>query len=95
MERQTGKKYKKKYVPVNIDLKEFLNQQGWQELKGTDKYIIAPFRKVKTRTLTRIEINKQNPAFAGFFIVNSTTGVNPRSRRTALIKSFKRGRFSS
>lgn len=63
VERITGKKYKKKYVPVNEDLKEFLNQQGWQELKGKNKYIIVPFRKVKTRTI----MNACSKSFSHYF----------------------------
>ena len=63
MERITGKKYKKKYVPLNVDLKDFLNQHGWQELKGTDKYIIAPFRRVKTKTI----IDACSKSFSHYF----------------------------
>ena len=51
VERITGKKYKKKYVPVHKALAKFLNEMGWQELKGSDMFIIEPMRTVKVKTI--------------------------------------------
>lgn len=51
VERMTGKKYKPKYIPVGDDLTKLLNELGWEENKGQDKFIIEPSRKATVKTM--------------------------------------------
>jgi len=51
VERITKQKYKKKFVPVHDDLKSLLIDLGWEQNKGSQKYIILPERKVKIKTM--------------------------------------------
>src|SRR5690606_12738816 len=40
-----------KYFPINMDLKELLDELGYDEKKGTDDYILFPERDIMTETL--------------------------------------------
>lgn len=40
-----------KYIPINIDLFDLLNELGYQEKKNTDDYILFPERNVKSTTI--------------------------------------------
>lgn len=51
VERITGMKYKKKYVPVGEELHQLLLELGWDELGDTDNFIIEPLRRASTETL--------------------------------------------
>jgi integrase len=51
VERITGKKFKSKYIPVGPDLMELLEELGYNERKGSDKYVLKPNRKVKHTTI--------------------------------------------
>ncbi|WP_111308849.1 hypothetical protein [Confluentibacter sediminis] len=47
VERITGKKFKNKYIPVGPDLEELLINLGYEDLKGSDLFILEPNRKLK------------------------------------------------
>jgi integrase len=52
VERSTGKKYKKKYIPVYPQLKSLLDEMGFDELKGSCTYILHPLRgSLRTQTM--------------------------------------------
>jgi len=51
VERITGKQFKKKYIPVGPDLEELLIELGYEDLKGSDLFILEPNRKVKHTTM--------------------------------------------
>lgn len=40
-----------KYVPINNDLMNLLNELGYEKCKGSDKYIICPDRNISNKTL--------------------------------------------
>jgi hypothetical protein len=43
---------RKKIIPIGVDLMEVLLDLRFEELGGTDKYVLEPFRKVKAKTLS-------------------------------------------
>ncbi len=51
VERMTGKRFKKKFIPVGPDLMEFLMELGYEDFKDSDLFILAPNRKVKHATI--------------------------------------------
>jgi integrase len=40
-----------KYIPINSDLQDFLNQMGYEEKKHTNEYILFPERTIKSKTI--------------------------------------------
>ncbi len=51
VERMTGKKYKKKYVPVSDDLYKLLIDLEWEKYKGKDRFIIDSKRSGSVKTM--------------------------------------------
>ncbi len=51
VERLTGKKYKRKYIPVGEELTKILHELGWKEKIGEPTFIIDPNRTVKIKTI--------------------------------------------
>ncbi|MEC3906127.1 hypothetical protein VOI54_03800 [Tamlana sp. 2201CG12-4] len=51
VERITGKQYKNKFIPVGPDLMDLLMELGYEDLKESDLFILAPNRKVKYTTI--------------------------------------------
>lgn len=51
VERFTGKKYKKKFIPIGPDLELLLYELGLEDLKGSDLFILEPNRKIKYTTM--------------------------------------------
>ena len=44
-------KARKKYIPINNDLEEFLIEMGMNEKKNTDDFIFLPDRKITTKII--------------------------------------------
>lgn len=51
VERITGQKFNKKYIPVGPDLKELLIELGYDDLKDSDLAILEPNRTVSNKTI--------------------------------------------
>lgn len=51
VERITGKKFKKKYIPVGEDLFELLQELGFEDLKESELYVLEPKRTISYKTM--------------------------------------------
>ena len=63
VERMTGKKYKKKYIPVNNELLSILRELGYNDFKSSDLFILHPTRRVKYTTI----INSLSKGFSHYY----------------------------
>jgi integrase len=64
VERITGKKYKKKYIPVYPQLMELLIDMGYNDLKDSDSYILHPERgTLQAKTM----MNALSKGFSHYF----------------------------
>ena len=54
VERITGRKYKKKYIPVHLELERLLNVLGWKEFAGSDQYILEPNRTANIASMMAV-----------------------------------------
>lgn len=51
VERMTGKKYKKKFIPVHDELRRLLKDLGWDSNVNGNSFILEPERKAKVITM--------------------------------------------
>jgi integrase len=49
--RKTGKAHVYKYIPINADLEELLNEMGYNEKRNTNEFILAANRTVEQTTI--------------------------------------------
>ncbi len=54
MKRKKNAKEYLKYFPINIDLKDYLNQMGMEEMLCKDEYILYPERDINSKSIKDI-----------------------------------------
>jgi len=74
VERITGKKYKKKYVPIGPDLMNLLNELGYEDLLNSELHILEPNRNCKYKTM----MNTLSKSFTHYY-KQVYTDVKPKT----------------